>query len=392
MNAHLHSLMPFEPSRKLSPTKVKPVTLVLRGELTRQSRALVVLFWVCATAVATVCVAQPPPLPVSPVVPTAPVKTAPAVTPPAIAPAAPLKPPAAVSVKPVPPAPTKPVPPAIGAPAKVGEKGKMTIQSLELITKDNVTLRAFYAASEKGKEAVPVIVLHEWKGQASPYSPLVKSLWDAGCAVIVPEFRGHGGSREYTLGGKKREFDLARMGKADVMNIINGDMEAVKKYLREENNEGKLNLNALALIGIREGAVIASHWAVKDLNFPSVGSKKQGQDVKALVLVSPEKMLEGVLLDDTLRDRFFWQLPFFLVVGRGSPQFADADRFYKRLETMKKKAGQGKAEGLVAEVVPTTLAGPALLNDAPGVLGNVTAFIKTELVDRSAKIPYVKRD
>jgi pimeloyl-ACP methyl ester carboxylesterase len=147
----------------------------------------------------------------------------------------------------------------------------MKMESLELITKDGITLRAFYFASERGKEAVPVIIVHEWQGQASPYAGLVKALWDAGCAVIVPEFRGHGGSREYMQGGRKREFDIARMGRADVANIIGADMEAVKKYLREENNAKKLNLNALALVGVREGAVIASQWAVKDLNFPSVG-------------------------------------------------------------------------------------------------------------------------
>jgi len=268
----------------------------------------------------------------------------------------------------------------------------MIAEPIELVTKDAVKLRAFYFASPRGKEAVPVIICHEWQGQASPYGKLVTALWDAGCAVIIPEFRGHGASREYEVNGKKLEFDVSRMSRNDVGRIIAGDMEAVKKFLRDENNAGKLNLNALALVGVKEGAVIAAHWAVKDWNFPSVGAMKQGQDVKAIALVSPEKILKGVSLDETLQDKFMWQLPFFVIVGEGSAQFGDSDRFYKKLETMKKRAGRGKAEGLRFELVPTSLSGPALVNEAPGVVEKITAFLRTELVDQGRKFEWIERE
>ena len=333
----------------------------------------------CTLLLAATSFAQLPPIPV---VPNAPV----AGRPPGAKPAVAGQPATNQAVRP-PVAPAKPAAPA----ARGAEAPKMKMESLELVAKDGFTLRAFYFPSDRGKEAVPVIIVHEWEGQASPYAGLVNALWNAGCAVIVPEFRGHGGSREYMQGGRKRELDVARMGRAEVASIIGADMEAVKKFLREENNEKELNLNALALVGVREGAVIASQWAVKDLNFPSVGALKQGQDVKAMVLVSPEKILKGFSLDETLQDRLLWQLPFLVVVGQTSPQFSDADRFYKRLETTKKRAGRGTAEGLQLEAVNTSLSGHALLNDAPGVIEKVTTFIKTQLVDRSAKIPWVER-
>lgn len=305
---------------------------------------------------------------------------------------APARPPVAGAQPPAAaPAGAAAAPAGAAASQKGREKPEMKMQSLELVTKDNVTLRAFYFPSDRGKEAIPVIIVHEWQGQASPYIGLVKALWEAGCAVIVPEFRGHGGSREYFVGERKVEFDIARMGRADVANIINGDMEAVKKFLRGENNAGKLNLNALALVGIREGGIVAAHWAVKDLNFPSVGAMKQGQDVKAIVLVSPEKILKGFSLDETLQDNLLWQLPFLIVAGQTSPQFADADRLSKRLGIRKKKATGGTAVGLQVETVNTSLSGPALLNDAPGVTEKVVTFIKTQLVDRSAKIPWIER-
>ncbi len=65
-----------------------------------------------------------------------------------------------------------------------------------------------------------------------------------------------------------------------------------------------------------------------------------------MVLVSPEKILKGFSLDETLNDRLLWQLPFLVVVGRTSPQAAETDRYVKRLETIKKRAAQGAVEGL----------------------------------------------
>jgi pimeloyl-ACP methyl ester carboxylesterase len=165
----------------------------------------------------------------------------------------------------------------------------------------------------------------------------------------------------------------------------------VKKFLVEENNAQKLNLNALTLIGVREGAVLASHWAVRDLNFPSVGAIKQGQDVKAIVLISPERLLKGFTLEETLSDRFFVQLPFLIVVGQNSRQAGDAERFHKRLETVKKRATRGEAVGLHYEAIATSLDGHALINDAPGVIDKVTAFVVNEMVRNSSKFPWVER-
>lgn len=264
-------------------------------------------------------------------------------------------------------------------------------KALSLTTADGVTLRTMYFPSDKGKEAVPVILMHEWQGQASPYAAIVKSLWDAGCAVVVPEFRGHGGSKEQEVAGRKREFDVSRMGKADVMSMITGDLEAVKKFLVEENNAQRLNLNALTLIGIREGAILASHWAVRDLNFPSVGAMKQGQDVKAMVLISPERIIKGVSLDETLNDRMFVQLPFQIIVGETSRQASETERFHKKLEGLKKRMTRGEASDLAYVQLPTSLDGPSLINDVPGVIEKVKTFVDTTIIANAGRIPWVAR-
>ncbi len=148
-------------------------------------------------------------------------------------------------------------------------KEKPKPRPVTLKTIDGIKLRAFYFPSDQEKKAIPVLLIHEWQGQASPYVKLVVALNDAGCAVLVPDYRGHGGSREYTdARGETKEFNIAQMSKRDIESIIAFDMEKAKGFLKEENNKGALNLNALVVIGIREGCVMAAPLDTTRLEFP----------------------------------------------------------------------------------------------------------------------------
>jgi len=275
------------------------------------------------------------------------------------------------------------------AAAKPVEKPPM--QALDLPTPDGVALRAYYFPSDIGQEAVPVMIIHEWQGQASTYAPLVKKLQDLNCAVIVPELRGHGGSRQQMAAGGPRTLDVAKMNKADVTAMITSDLETVKKFLVQENNAKKLNLNALAVIGVREGAVIASQWAVRDLNFPSLGAIKQGQDVKAMVLISPDRVIKGVSLEEAFNDRMLATLPFLIVYGESSRLASQSERLVKRLETTKKRLTRGDAVGLQSLPINTSLEGHPLVNDGPGVMPKIIEFLQAELITKSARIPWVER-
>ena len=65
-------------------------------------------------------------------------------------------------------------------------------------------------------------------------------------------------------------------------------MEAVRGFLVGKNDAGELNLNKLCLVGVGMGATVAVNWAAQDWDAPPLLVGKQGQDVKALVLVSPQ--------------------------------------------------------------------------------------------------------
>jgi hypothetical protein len=168
-------------------------------------------------------------------------------------------------------------------------------------------------------------------------------------------------------------------------------MEAVKKFFVQENDAERLNLNALAMIGVGEGAIIAAQWSVGDLNFPSIGSIKQGQDVKLLVLVSPVRTHKGVSLEDSLNDPLLASLPFLIVVGETSKQMGDAERVVKRLETIKKRFSRGEPVGLEFAPFATSLTGHALVNDDPKVIPKIVSFLDAALVKNAPRIPWVER-
>ncbi len=269
---------------------------------------------------------------------------------------------------------------------------KLQPRVVKLKTKDEVELRAFYFPSDQEKEAVTVLIIHEWKGQASPYLKLCAALQEAGCAVFVPDYRGHGGSRKYTdRQGESKRFSVERMNRRDAENIIALDLETTKGFLKQENNKGLLNLNALVVVGIREGATFAGHWAQRDWRFPSVGRVKQGQDVKALIYVSPERQIKGIGIDLTLSDQNLIQLPIMIIAGKDSNEAEEAERLAKRIEGTKKRIGRGKASGFKLQLLDTKLSGPSLVNDVADVIPAIIDFINTEVKVSEDENPWVER-
>lgn len=281
---------------------------------------------------------------------------------------------------------------AVGQIRKPAEDPKLKPRPVTLKTKDGVNLVAAYFPSEKGKDAITVLLVHEWQGQMAPYAKLVNTLRSAGCAVLVPDYRGHGGSTEYVDSrGVTKKFNIARMSKRDIENIIKYDLEESKQFLKEENNEELLNLNAMVVIGVQEGCVMAAHWTVRDWKFPSVGSVKQGQDVKAFVMISPEKVVKGVPLDSALSDKNLLRLPIMLVAGVTSPEYEETERLHSRIEIVKKKASRGEAKGIELKTIKSSLSGQALVNKTPDVIPAIVKFVTESVKVSESENPWVER-
>lgn len=269
---------------------------------------------------------------------------------------------------------------------------RLEARPVTLKTKDGMELRAFYFPSDKEKSATTVLLVHEWKGQASPYYKLVLALNKAGCAVIAPDYRGHGGSKEYlNVRGEKAELDPDKMSRKEVEAIVAMDLEKTKGFLKKENNDGYLNLNALVVVGIGEGCVLGNLWAMRDWSFPSLGSVKQGQDVKGLVMISPEKQLKGLAMEPALNDLNLLQLPILIVAGEGSTQAGEARRMASRIEARKKRVGRGDVSGLNVELLDSDLANAALVTQVKEAIPAIVSFVTTEIKGNDTKYPWVER-
>jgi hypothetical protein len=97
------------------------------------------------------------------------------------------------------------------------------------------------------------------------------------------------------------EVDANRFQLQDYQSMVLYDMEAVRSFLVEQNDAGALNLNKLCVLGCGMGANVALLWTARDWATPPLAVRKQGQDVKALVLLSPRWNYSGLILVDAMK-------------------------------------------------------------------------------------------
>lgn len=211
-------------------------------------------------------------------------------------------------------------------------------------TKDGVELTGTYYKSSEGKNATPVVMLADLKDSRAVYDQFAKRLQAGGkiedvtyrsFAVLTVDMRGHGDStKQRGPGGRSRDIDAARLDPGDLVNMVKFDMNAVRKFLVDKNDAGELNLNKLSIVGAGLGASVAVNWSYIDWSFPPLAVGKQGQDVKALVLISPEWSYRGLRMNEALRHPGVReQIAMLIMYGAGErSNTADAKRIEKQVE------------------------------------------------------------
>lgn len=260
---------------------------------------------------------------------------------------------------------------------------------------DRIRLKATYypgvAAQDRGKEIVPVILLHGFKGNRNDMRGLAEYLQQLtdeqgepiGHAVIVPDLRGHGESA--VQDGVPLDPDRMRPDQAQAM--VRGDLEEVKRFLMRRNNAGELNIEKLCVVGADMGAVIALHWAALDWSWPMAGSTKQGRDVKALVLISPQRDFKGLnafrALESPAVSR---ELSIHIVVGRGnSRDYSTASSLFRRLERFHPEPPPEQIlekKDLFLDEYETSLSGTRMLGANLGLEERIARFIELRLVNQ----------
>ena len=154
------------------------------------------------------------------------------------------------------------------------------------------------------------MILHDQQDSRAAYDAIARKLQQPhgedgeSFAVITVDLRGHGSSTKQLLrNGSARELDAAKLKKSDFEAMVQYDMKAVRAFLVDKNDQGEINLNELSIIGVGLGASVATIWAAHDWAYPPLAVGKQGQDVKALVLVSPRWKNNGLLIQKAVQQR-----------------------------------------------------------------------------------------
>jgi pimeloyl-ACP methyl ester carboxylesterase len=204
------------------------------------------------------------------------------------------------------------LPPAISRAAQKADKpDDLPVPEFPTLrTADELNLHVTYYKSTREKDAAVVVLLHMKDGTRLVWTPqengFARELQKKGYAVIAVDLRFHGENKaggavpaanpNQTAGKKKGKkaagLDLKQ---GDYLAMVESDMEAVKAFIFDEHQAGRLNMNKMAIVGPEMGASIAAAYALYDwMKEPYDDGQPgfqtpRGQDVRALVLISPEE-------------------------------------------------------------------------------------------------------
>jgi alpha-beta hydrolase superfamily lysophospholipase len=242
-----------------------------------------------------------------------------------------------VAQTPAPPAAAKPAAAAPAAPAEAPPT------SLVVETTDGIEVTAWYYAVPESTEPLgTVILLHDLGGSHRSVEPLARSLQAAGCAVVVPDLRGHGESRlkSLPLGQddqsrllKKSDFEMmaaARGGQLRDQSGVRGDVECVRNWIKKQADEGKLRMKPLVVVGSGLGAAVGATWSAADALWPDIATGPQGRDVAGIVMVSPTFTTKGYSIGPALAvDPVRRTIPILIIAGDGD---RDAIKIFDQLK------------------------------------------------------------
>ncbi len=260
-------------------------------------------------------------------------------------------------------------------------------------TRDGMILRVTFYPSTGGKDAVPLILLHAFRGSRGDLLPMAEFLQRQGHAVLVPDLRGHGESTGWRDGGS---LDVATVSQARlpgmVLRMVANDMEALKGFLMRQHNAGELNIGRLGIVGVEMGALVALDWARVDWSWPPLATGPQGQDVKCLILISPPRQFHSLTVHSALsHEAIRRRLSILFIVGEGHVRaFNDVSRMHRILERARPYLRQEMTrEQRAARVdlglarIPTSLQGIALIEEEEfrnGVFQAIGRFVGARLV------------
>jgi pimeloyl-ACP methyl ester carboxylesterase len=270
---------------------------------------------------------------------------------------------------------------------------KATTEDKSLFARDGAEIKITYFKSTVGQEAPVVVMLHGKGGNRFIWKTFAENLQKADFAVVTVDLRGHGESAGGSgATGKKSESSPKAK---DYANMVALDMEVIKKFLFDEHQKKQLNMNKLGIVASDMSTPIAVAYteldwekkAYDDAPTPALQTPR-GQDVQALVLLSPEATAPGLNVTKSVGlIRVLGRAVLIGVGSKGSADLKDANKLYDQLAPRKEKD-----DHIYIERYDSPLQGTALLGKSKVDLHMFNFLVKhvkdykSEWRDRRSKL------
>jgi pimeloyl-ACP methyl ester carboxylesterase len=258
-----------------------------------------------------------------------------------------------------------------------------------------ITYYPTFAQKESIARNSPVVILLHgdkenrlvWEGEKG----LAPRLQREGFAVITVDLRKHGqstnvgrASGDSPAGGKSTEG--TNLQSADYGNMVDQDLEAVKKFIYEQHQTKRLNMNKIGIVAAETSAAIAVCFAANDWKkepFDDAASEDmktpRGQDVRALVLLSPPQKAKGVLFSEALAEvrNPDYNVAFLTLYGKLNRPDTQAINTHKKLFASTK----ANKDRIYLVGYKTNLRGTDLLGKGIDAESTICEFLKLHLKD-----------
>lgn len=263
---------------------------------------------------------------------------------------------------------------AVTSSALAQAQKKFVVDDRELIGSD-VKLKLTYYKSNGGAEAPVIVLLHGKKGARQQWKDLAVDLQQKGdFAVVAVDLRGHGESVT------ARKSDILK--KSDYQAMVAVDMELIKEFLLDEHLKKHLNVNKLGIVGCDFSTSVALlytelDWLKEPYDDSPVDSDKtpRGQDVQALVLITPDPTTPGLAAHKAVPAIKALNRPVMIAVSeKNNHDVGVATKMFEQLVPKKEKE-ERKEEPPFLLKYEGNLGGMDLVTRNPVLRANIFAFL-----------------
>lgn len=224
------------------------------------------------------------------------------------------------------------------------QAGASAVREETIGASDGWPIHTTYYESPAGKESPVVILLAAAEGpdrkdarNRRVWQNTALALQKSGFAVIAVDLRKHGDSLP---DGVEAGSPILKMSPNDYLVMVGYDMEAVKDFLLNEHKLEKLNIRKTGIVAVGSSAMVASAFAVADWakkpypDGPTLEtSTPRGQDVRALILYSPNASVKGINTNTITRSLNILPVAVHVVASKDVRDDArNADKIFKAVE------------------------------------------------------------